>query len=171
MLQRYTLLVLASLLLKVGANGDSAGPDGLFGAVWRLCHQLDRLVSRAAIPAWCCGTKDVAGEACGSVASFRRRAHSQRVKHGAVTASWAAVRTCCGVGAWLWAPITALELAWSVPYGPCPLLAVTTGVPTTGSGLNGFSSAAAQSTDRQSRSSECVFRDILDSCLGMSTAT
>ena len=71
-LDRYSLLVLASLLLNVGANGDSAGPDGLFGAVWRLCHQLDRLVSRAATPACCCGTKDVAGDACGSIFKVRQ---------------------------------------------------------------------------------------------------
>ncbi len=50
--------------------------------------------------------------------------------------------TLCGIDTWLCAPFTALGLAWSTPYGPCPLLVVTTGVPTTGSGLNGFSSAA-----------------------------
>ena len=54
-------------------------------------------------------------------------------------------RTLFGVCAWLCTPMTVgptLVLAWSAAYGPCPLVLIMTGVPTTGSGLTGFSSAA-----------------------------
>ena len=60
-------------------------------------------------------------------------------------AVWQAL-TLCGVCAGLWMVFTALVLAWSGPYEPCPLVVATTGVPTTGSGFAGFSSAAMKAS-------------------------